>query len=116
MPANIVKRLRANRLRILPRRRNQVIGQDVLHQLQRLVEEKLLFDAGMLLLHRSIAPRQDVDVLADVTDLQQPRLDAIVEVRSQIGNLVGKIDQLRLQRRPLDPAGTRPAPDARPTL
>jgi hypothetical protein len=36
-----------------------------------------------------------------VTDLEQPRFHTIVEIRREIRNLVGEIDQLRLQRRPL---------------
>ena len=36
-----------------------------------------------------------------MTDLEQTRLYAIVEIGGEIGDLVGKVDQLRLQRRPL---------------
>jgi hypothetical protein len=36
-----------------------------------------------------------------VADLEQARLHPVVEICGEIGNLVGEIDQLRLQRRPL---------------
>ncbi len=36
-----------------------------------------------------------------MTDLEQPRLNAVIEVGGQVSNLVGEVDQLRLERRPL---------------
>ena len=51
-------------------------------------------------------------MLADVADLEQARLHAVVEVRRQVGDLVGEVDHLRLQRRPLIQQILRRAPDA----
>ena len=51
--------------------------------------------------HRRVAAAQDADVLADVADLQQARLHAVVQVGREVGDLVGEVDDLRLQRRPL---------------
>ena len=53
------------------------------------------------LLDHAVAAPEDVDVLADVADLEQSRLDAVVEVGGEVGDLVGEVDQLRLERRPL---------------
>ncbi len=61
----------------------------------------LLLDAGVLFLDRAIAARENVDVLADVGDFEQPGLHAIVEVGREVGDLVGEVDDLRLERRPL---------------
>ena len=80
---------------------DEILRKRVLHQLQRLVEEVLLVRAGVLELDGSVALREDADMLADVRDLEQPRLDAVVEIRGEVGNLVGEIDDLRLERRPL---------------
>jgi hypothetical protein len=55
----------------------------------------------VLLLDHAIAAAEDIDMLADVADLKQTGLHAIVEVRRKVSDLVGKIDQLRLERRPL---------------
>jgi TolA-binding protein len=37
-------------------------------------------------------------MFADVTDVEQARFDAVVQVRCQISNLIGEIDDLSLQR------------------
>ena len=55
----------------------------------------------MLLFDRGVAAGEDVDVLADVADLQQAGLDAVVEVGGEVGDLVGEVDDLRLERRAL---------------
>src|ERR1019366_8941153 len=47
-----------------------------------------------------IAIGQDIDVGADVINLKQAGLHAIVQIGCEVGNLVGQIDDLRLQRRP----------------
>ena len=101
MAANIVKALRPDRQRVLRRRFDQVVRQDVLHQLQRLVEQQLFVDAGVLFFDHAIAAPEDVAMFADVTDIKQARLHAIVEIRCEVSNLVGEIDQLRLERRSL---------------
>ncbi len=40
-------------------------------------------------------------MVANVGDLKQARLDAVVEVGRQVGDLIGEVDQLRLERRTL---------------
>ncbi len=100
MVSHLLQAVHAGRLRILQRSRNQVVGQHVLHQLQRLVEQELRFDAAVLPLHLRIAVGQNVHVPADVVDLQQPRLHPVIQVCGQIGDLVRQVDNLRLQRRP----------------
>ena len=48
----------------------------------------------MLAFHLRVAVGQDVDLAADMVDLQQPRLDPVVEVGGEIRNLVGQVDDL----------------------
>jgi len=60
----------------------------------------LLFRSGMRLAHRCIAAAQNANVVADMPDVEQPRLDTVVEVSRKVCNLVGQIDDLRFQRRP----------------
>ena len=53
------------------------------------------------LLDLAVAAAEDVDVVADVADLEQAGLDSVVEVRREVGDLVGEIDDLGLERRAL---------------
>ncbi len=101
MPADVGQALRADRQRIAAGIHDQIVGEYVLHQLERFVEEKLLLQSSVLPLDGPIAACEDVDVLADVADLKQTGLDAVVEVRGEIGDLVREVDDLRLQRRAL---------------
>jgi hypothetical protein len=55
----------------------------------------------MFSLDHLVTSRNDVHMLADMTDLEQTRLNSIVEIRSKISDLISQIDQLRLERRPL---------------
>jgi len=66
--------------------------------LQGLVEEELGFDAGVLLLYGLVAARENVDVFADVVDLEQAGLYAVVEVGGEVGDLVGEVNQLGFDR------------------
>jgi hypothetical protein len=66
--------------------------------LQSLIEEELLFDAYVLLLYHAIAAGEDVDMLADVIDVEQSGLYTVVEVGGEVGDLVGEIDQLGFER------------------
>jgi hypothetical protein len=52
----------------------------------------------MLSLDLGVAASEDVNVIADVTDLEQARLYTIVEICCEVGDLVGEIDQLSLKR------------------
>jgi hypothetical protein len=101
MPANIGETFSSDRQRIPGRGLHQIVGKDVLHQLQRLIEEEFFIHSGVLSLDLRVAAAENIDMLADVADLEQPRLHAIVEIRREIRNLVGEIDQLCLERRPL---------------
>ena len=77
---------------------DEVVGEDVLHELQGFVEEEFLFDAGVLLFDACVAAGEDVDVLSDVADLEQAGLDAVVEVGGEVGDLVGEVDDLGFER------------------
>src|ERR1700733_2241784 len=96
---NVVETRRADSQCVAARGLDEILGEDVLHQLQRLVEQKLFIDTGVFLLDLAIAAAEDVDVLANMANIEQPGFDAIVQVRGEIGDLVGKIDQLRFERR-----------------
>jgi hypothetical protein len=78
---------------------DEVQGQRLLHRLQRIVKDELLRSLRMRALHGLIAAAQDADVLADVADVQQLGLDAVVEVGGEVGDLVGEVDNLGLERR-----------------
>ena len=54
----------------------------------------------MLSLDLLIAVGKNVDIAADVVDLQQARFHSIIKVCSEIRDLVGEVDNLRLQGRP----------------
>ena len=56
---------------------------------------------GVRVLDSAVAAAKDADVLADVADFQQAGLDAVVEVCREVSDLVGEVDQLRLERRKL---------------
>ena len=90
--ANVVETRGADGQCVAARGLDEILGEDVLHQLQRLVEQKLFIDTGVFLLHLAIAAAEDVDVFANMADLEQPGLHAIVQVRGEVGDLVGKID------------------------
>ena len=77
---------------------DEVVGEDVLHKLQGLVEEVLLVDLGVLAFDDIETAREDADVLADVVDLEQARFDAVVEVGGEVGDLVGEVDDLGFER------------------
>lgn len=55
----------------------------------------------MSALHHLIASPENFYVLNDVVDLQQSRLDTIIQICRQISDLVGQINNLGLERRPL---------------
>src|SRR5271154_1586644 len=55
----------------------------------------------MLLLHAGVGSVEDGNMVADVLKIQDAGLKAIVDVRGQVGNFVGEVDQLRLKRRSL---------------
>src|ERR1700733_11679352 len=55
----------------------------------------------MFALHLPIAASEDVDVLANVANFEQARLHTVVKVCRKVSDLVGEIDQLRFERRPL---------------
>jgi hypothetical protein len=77
---------------------DQVVGEDVLHQLQRLVEEELGVDAGVLALDLVVAAGEDGRGRG-CGDLEQAGLDAVVEVGGEVGDLVGEVDDLGFERR-----------------
>src|ERR1700733_1051765 len=99
--------LGSDRQRVAASGLDQIVGEDVLHELQRLVEQKLFVDSCVFAFDFAITSPQNIDMVANVTDLEQPRLHAIVEICREIRNLVGKIDQLRLERRSLEQQITR---------
>ena len=78
----------------------QVGDQVVQHALQRLV--KLELRRGReLLLHLAQIAVKEADAAANPFQLQQSGLKAVVEIGRVVGNLVGVVNQLRLQRRAL---------------
>ncbi len=46
--------------------------------------------------------------------MEHPRLHAVIHIGREVGDLIGQIDQLRLQRRLLVKEIRRSAPGARP--
>jgi len=60
------------------------------------MEEELRLYVGMLAMHLGIAIRDDVDVRADVVNLQQTGLNAVVKIGGEVGDLVRQIDDLGL--------------------
>ncbi len=80
---------------------DQVVGEDVLHQLQGLVEEVFFVDFGVLAFHCGETARENADVLAQVRNFEQAGFDAVVEVGGEVGDLVGEVDDLSFERRGL---------------
>jgi len=80
---------------------DEVVGEGVLHELQGFIEEELGFDAGVLLFDDAITASDDIDVLTDVADVEETGLDTVVKIGGEIGDFVGEVDELGLQRRTL---------------
>ena len=78
---------------------DEVEGERLLHGLQGVVEDELLRRMGMSAQYRVITAAQDADVVADVADVEQLGLDAVVEVGGEVGDLVGEVDDLGFERR-----------------
>ncbi len=65
------------------------------------MEDVLFFRRWMRAAHRFVAAPENADVFDNVLHVQEPGFDAVVEIRGEIGDLVGKVNNLRLEWRPL---------------
>jgi len=79
---------------------NEVAGEFVQHASKSSGQQKLAGRIRMLLLHTRMSAIEDGDVISNILKFQNSGFQAIVDVSGKIGNLVGKVDQLRLKRRP----------------
>ena len=80
---------------------DQVGDHAVEHGLERLVEFQLLAHLGVARFRLLVQTVEHGHAGADVVELQNVRLVAIIEVGGVVGDLVGQVDELRLQRRTL---------------
>ena len=76
---------------------DEVVGEGVLHELQGLVEEVLLVDSGVLAGYGAVAASEDGYVVADMGDLEQAGLYAVVEVGGEVGDFIGEVDELSFE-------------------
>src|ERR1035438_5142503 len=81
--------------------RNQVSDKAVKNTFQRLVKDQLLGNSRVAVSCLAVMPRKQIHAVRNLLDREQPRFVAIVEVGGVVGNLVGKIDKLRFERRAL---------------
>ena len=80
---------------------NQIIDECIEHTLQRFVEDQLRWSVRILGLHGHEELLEDAHVPANVIEIEYLGFHAVIEVSGEIGDLVGEIDDLRLERRPL---------------
>ena len=80
---------------------DQVGDQLVQHPFERLVELELVAHAAELQLHLAEVAVKNCHPAANLVEFEQLRLIAIVQVGGVVGNLVGQVDELGFQRRPL---------------
>src|ERR1051326_1502161 len=102
MAADISERLDAGSGDACARVLDEVADQAVEHALERFVELQLVGRGRVLLLYFAIEAPEDADAFADLTELQDARLQAVVEVGGVVGDLVGQVDELGLERRTLE--------------
>ena len=101
MAANIFQRMRARGFHALPGVRDQVSDKAVKNAFQRLVKDQLLGDIRVPVSCLAVMPRKKIHAVRNLLDREQPRFVTIVEVGGVVGNLVGQVDELRFERRPL---------------
>ncbi len=80
---------------------DQVGDEVVQHALERLVEFELVADAAEFPLNLAEVAVEDCDPAANVFEFEQVRFVAIVKVGGVVGDLVGMVDELGFERRPL---------------
>src|SRR5579884_3532326 len=77
----------------------QIGYESVEHALQGLVELQLLRYSGILLLGLAVKPVEDADLAPNLRHREQLRFIAVIQVGGVVGDLIGKVYELRLQRR-----------------
>jgi len=78
---------------------DEVVGEGVEHELERLLKEELLGGGGMAGLEGGKVALDEGDAAADVVDGEDFGFDAVVKVGGEPGDLVGPVDELSLERR-----------------
>ena len=80
---------------------DQVDDQHIQHALESFVEDQFFVGLRELLLHGSVEALEDADMLADMVKGENAGFHAVVKIGGEVGDLVGEIDELRFERRPL---------------
>jgi hypothetical protein len=66
---------------------------------QGFIREQVFRSRGILALRRAERLIEDAHMLAEILRMEHPRFHTIIHIRREVGNFIGQIDQLRLQRR-----------------